>query len=326
MTQIHIINWETFSKKFSQYIALGLAGSLIWFGANEANRRIERYGLEKKILEQKKESTSLVDDAIVDWNADGAFRLINDLRDDGIYTQKELMDMKRKAKMVTEDGFYDKIKSAPIEERVKLDEKYLKVYPSGEHRKEVIEDMLISSASILSDGLQELGEFDKVSLQLRNFTSSFEKYASEGINLDSIPRDIIIAQGEEYLGQVEIDDKSQKKPDFGTKVKVVYAEKTSFSWKQEYLTERTRLIPVGSKGTIIGIGSYGKHFVEFPKMPKITWKQDWEGIENYKGRNVAMYAIEELFFFPTTNEISKHYFRSELNKLKNCNPKKGKNG
>src|SRR3989344_4567388 len=116
MTQIHIINWETFSKKFSQYIALGLAGSLIWFGANEANRRIERYGLEKKILGQKKESTSLINDAIIDWNADEAFRLINDLRDDVVYTQRELDDMEKKAKMITDDELYSKIRLASGEE------------------------------------------------------------------------------------------------------------------------------------------------------------------------------------------------------------------
>ena len=192
---IHLFDLNTFSRKFSNYMALGLSGLLIWFGAEWISNWKENRRLEREVQVRRNESIQRVDQEINDWNVDTALSIITDLKDDRTYTPGELSGMEAKVRRITDDGLYSRIQSSPIDGRITLSEQYLNAYPNGKHRKEAIEDLLISRSYVLSKSLQATQEFNQTYLQLKNLTSALEEYSHDEIDFSVIPLDKLSEQG-----------------------------------------------------------------------------------------------------------------------------------
>jgi len=102
----------------------------------------------------------------------------------------------------------------------------------------------------------------------------------------------------------------------GTKVKV--GKVSTEGWVNQYFAERQKTIPSSSVGEIIDIWKDGQFMIRFQDVKETAWTVTYDGFAPYfkKGWNIATYHIEELEPLPSIDEVEKHQFQFELDKLK----------
>ena len=98
MTKIHLFNWNTFSRKFSHYLAIGLAGLTIWFGAEEISDWRESRRLESEKMELKNAGISKLELTVKNLDINSSLKTLEELRNLRIYNLDEISKMENPKK------------------------------------------------------------------------------------------------------------------------------------------------------------------------------------------------------------------------------------
>jgi len=310
-----LITAESVARKLGNYVALGLAGLTIWFGAEAISSWKEDWRIERERKVSREEGISKLEKAIGEWNVDEASDIMNSAKFRGFYSPEELLAMEAKINGMTKKGLYERIKSATTAEKVDLAKQYLRVYSGEQHKREVIADLLDSSLFVLSEDFEGEMEFDKAHDRLKSVLSTLEKYSVGSI---SNVHANLVRRGKNYVERkLEVPEKIVEGG------RVIVLEGDSKEWNWEYFKDRGKTFPVGSVGKVLEIREergYVSCVVRFDSVTKTAWRRDFGGIlpfwnKNEGKKNIALYRKSELKPLSMINEKENQEFLDNLDKI-----------
>lgn len=278
--------------------------------------RIGKMKAEKVAEIDKKAGIAKLEDLLGQYNLPGAVAILEDLKKSGRYTGAEISSLEKKMDEIKEEGLYEKVVKCSGEEKLKAARNYLRVYPEGKERKEVILEQLSAEYSLLYDEMKASSLFSPTFARLKSLNLNLAKFSTENIVLsDKVPLDAITSVETNYL--IYAPNQSTNLV-AGAKVRITGNKDRN--WNEAYVAERSDVVKTGTVGEIMGINDEKQFVVKFPNIPS-EWKTDWFGIaksmyELNGKRFVAWYKPDEIVANDPLTDFQKYQFANEMKKLR----------
>ena len=248
-------------------------------------------------------------------------KLLNSFTTEGKLPKPEIKKLEDVLESISENGVYSTFLKSHDSNKIAAAEKYLRMFPLGTHKKETIEGIISTRASIVinhfrdknnPDYFEVYGAIENLSISLDSY-SKFESKLNLGINLKEFE---LLASSYITRKITNLYSKSNEDIKENDTVKIIRNQTSISSWNEKYYAERNAVIKYDSIGKIIGIETTkdGKiaFTVKFTDGNPGMWNTEWDIESKYwklKGTKlIGSYRTEELIKLVEIGEIEKNRF------------------
>ncbi len=266
----------------------------------------------------KRELTKNFENKILLEGVNNANRILTELRSTGLFNDAEITAFENKVSSYTETGFLTRVTNSNGEEKIQLTDQYLRMYPNGTNKKQIIKEVLVDQFSVLTNYLSNNRLLNQTYSHTVRLNSLLEQNSKENINLAGLVNiETLLASASTYspaeTSSAELIEGSS------VIVSPLRAEETGLG--ADYVEQRDVTFSPGSTGTIVGITDEKTDFyvVEFPNITEYYWgESQWGPLLKYwkeDKKNVGAYHKKELQAI-ISNPVQKVSLEQELQKLK----------
>jgi len=203
---------------------------------------------------------------------------------------------------------------------MELSAKYLRLYPNGSHRKEVVRVFLVDNYSDLDSMLTKRNaSAEEVHRRLTVLSSCLETYARSGVSIPAelVHLDALKTKFGAYVAESTGKDVSAL--GVGSKVKYDGSDSNSAkSFRSDYFKERNSTIPAGSIGEVVGTDGAEKVIVRFDGVTTYAWTRQWKPDSQYwkaGKRNVAEFLRTEIKMIDNVDAPIQNKMRLEFGRI-----------
>lgn len=359
MAGISLVNKITFSNKFGQYLGLAaLASGIYFFGPkvynladnmvdnvekiNAVEDALKKDDLElaSRLLNSYERSRSMSEEDLVKFRLqidrrngirefNGAIRqgenaarpVLERLVNSKIYDSAILSRFRKQLNDSTEQGSFSRLDHAPVDERIELSQRYLRVYPNGLHNKVVVQHLFVDNFSRLFDYFDRAADYEATRRQIATLNLLMQQYGDMNIPLSRlVPIDDLLSKYNKYVRNLS-NENPQGKVQVGSVVRILDINWQNIHYNNNYLRIRDTNYLVGSIGEVVSADRDEDEFcVRFNGVKR---KQGWRDYDHcsksWRGnrKNIAAYEEEELRLMSPLNEIDKLVLQQDLETLRN---------
>jgi len=207
------------------------------------------------ILRQSKQIDKF-DYAIGEFDETSANDIISQMRSSGEYSLSIIAEFETKVHDITEAGLYGFIDETNGQDLPGLCQSYLERFADGEHVDSVVNKLVEYSISEIDRRVKNKLCVKSTNILLSDLLNVLESY--KDVALSTHGAEIFSEERiEEYLVDVKLTEDEAEDYEFKVGDTVTYIESDDGSWNSSFLSERNKMISIGSSGEVIGIrGDY----------------------------------------------------------------------